>query len=294
MTKVPPNPPTTTPKLLTDERRVIDDVATRFIASPEVTDDRPTVLFLHGFTDSADTWRVVLERYADQGRRAWAVDLPAHGFAGEPRRRCLSAYDAFVRAAVEAVDDGAGVVVVGNSLGGLLALRAAAAEPSSSLRGVVAIGPPGDRLHPALEALPALSPVVQVLLRLPIPHSALQRLAGTLYARIGANASLPDELALGYTSHVSRRQLRRVVRVGGDLFREMQQTRTPVGSIGIPVAILWGSEDAVCPIEGANVFQGLPLTVHRGGAHCPQLLEPDVVLAAVQRLEDDFAAEVAS
>jgi pimeloyl-ACP methyl ester carboxylesterase len=45
-------------------------------------DGRPIVL-LHGFADSADTWRSVLDRLARAGRRALAIDLPGFG-AAEP------------------------------------------------------------------------------------------------------------------------------------------------------------------------------------------------------------------
>ena len=45
----------------------------------ELEGDGPPVLLIHGFSDSADTWRLTLERLAIEGRRALAVDLP--GFA---------------------------------------------------------------------------------------------------------------------------------------------------------------------------------------------------------------------
>ncbi len=43
-------------------------------------DGVPIVLF-HGYVDSADTWRKMLDLIARQGRRAIAVDLPGFGTA---------------------------------------------------------------------------------------------------------------------------------------------------------------------------------------------------------------------
>ena len=45
----------------------------------ELEGDGPPVLLLHGYADSADTWRAVLDRLARAGRRALAVDLPGFG-----------------------------------------------------------------------------------------------------------------------------------------------------------------------------------------------------------------------
>ena len=86
----------------------------------ELEGDGPPTLLIHGYADSADTWRLTLERLGREGRRAIAVDLP--GFAeADPLREgsMLEQYDAFAGAAVElAAEEGGDVVIVGNSLGG--------------------------------------------------------------------------------------------------------------------------------------------------------------------------------
>src|SRR4051794_2342431 len=62
----------------------------------------PPLLFLHGFADSADTWRLVLERLARAGRRALAVDLPGFATAGRLKPRAgLPPLDAVARAAAD-------------------------------------------------------------------------------------------------------------------------------------------------------------------------------------------------
>ena len=47
----------------------------------ELEGEGPPLVLLHGFADSADTWRRVLDRLARESRRALALDLPGFGTA---------------------------------------------------------------------------------------------------------------------------------------------------------------------------------------------------------------------
>src|SRR3954449_220268 len=47
----------------------------------ELDGDGPGIVLLHGWGDSADTWRPLLAELAASGRRAIAVDLPGFGHA---------------------------------------------------------------------------------------------------------------------------------------------------------------------------------------------------------------------
>jgi pimeloyl-ACP methyl ester carboxylesterase len=113
----------------------------------ELEGDGPPLVLLHGFADSADTWRLVLDRLARQGRRAIALDLP--GFATATRLEpglVLPQLDAFAAAAVRHAAEEAGepAVVAGNSLGGCMALRAVQ-DAQLPLRGAM----PVSRAFPA-------------------------------------------------------------------------------------------------------------------------------------------------
>src|SRR4051794_19180224 len=105
----------------------------------------PPLVLLHGFSDSADTWRLVLDRLGRREQRAVALDLPGFAAAAplDPKRPVLEQLDAFTAAAVAYAGDGA--VVAGNSLGGVCAIRAAQRE-DLALRGVVPIDPAGPGL----------------------------------------------------------------------------------------------------------------------------------------------------
>jgi pimeloyl-ACP methyl ester carboxylesterase len=100
------------------------------------------ILMLHGYADSADTWRQSLALLAREGHRAVAVDLPGFGTADRLESEAiLPQLDEFALAAVRyaAGRPRRPVLVVGNSLGGCVALRLA--EPPSRESGAL----PGPR-----------------------------------------------------------------------------------------------------------------------------------------------------
>jgi pimeloyl-ACP methyl ester carboxylesterase len=105
----------------------------------------PTLVLLHGWSDNADTWRRLLGLLAAGGRRALALDLPGFGAASrlDCEREVLPQLDRFVAAAVRREGErGGDVVIVGNSLGGCVAMRVAE-RPELPIAGVVPVAPAG-------------------------------------------------------------------------------------------------------------------------------------------------------
>ncbi|MCP3811454.1 alpha/beta fold hydrolase, partial [Mycobacteriaceae bacterium Msp059] len=102
------------------------------------------VVLLHGYGDSAETWRGVLDRLVAMHRRGLAVDLP--GFGQADRRHAgpiVPQLDRFVDAVL--VDTGP-AVLVGNSLGAATAVRAAARH-RESVKALVALNDPLSGRH---------------------------------------------------------------------------------------------------------------------------------------------------
>ncbi|WP_162599797.1 alpha/beta fold hydrolase [Nocardioides solisilvae] len=92
------------------------------------------VLLLHGFTDSAQSWDLLLPHLAGApgpGLDLSAVDLRGHGRAPRPDQGyAVADLAADVVAVLDQRPDGAAVVLVGHSLGSLVARRVALARPS--------------------------------------------------------------------------------------------------------------------------------------------------------------------
>ena len=101
------------------------------------------LLCVHGFMDTWRTWELVLPQL-EARHDVLAPTLPGHA-GGPPAARPFTWADA--TDALERAMDGAGVErahVVGNSLGGFLALQLAARGRADSVVGPYTIGPLGD------------------------------------------------------------------------------------------------------------------------------------------------------
>ena len=174
---------------LTERRRWLAGVETRTLT---VAGEGPPVLLLHGYADSADTWRAILSRFAAAGRAATALDLRGFGTAEplHPSRPLLPQWDEMVEAAVEelAEEHDEDTYVVGNSLGGALspARRPAQRRAGRRDRPDRARRPPhgglvlGDRARvagpaPAPLAGPGPGPVRQADRRPRLPDARLRR-----------------------------------------------------------------------------------------------------------------------
>src|SRR3954447_8302421 len=87
---------------------------------------RRTLVLLHGFTQTRQSWRRTIGALG--GRyRALAPDLPGHGLASERRPASFAACTAYVRA----LADGQPIALAGYSMGGRIALHAALALPGA-------------------------------------------------------------------------------------------------------------------------------------------------------------------
>ncbi len=264
---------------------LIGGVSTRIL---EVTGDGPTIVLLHGFSDSADTWRPVLTELASMGRRAVAVDLPGGGHADPLARPALRHLDAFVDDVVRRYAEG-GAIVAGNSLGGLLALRVATRE-DKSVRGVVGIGPAGLmygwRLVTLARLLRCLDRALRILDRVPVPEVMVRRGAERLHSRVIVPVRGRSEHARRYAAHVHG--MHDVARLRNDMLtlsRELDTNRLALERIRVPVLLIWGRRDRLTNLRGAAAFlaavpaSNLEVLEHCG--HCPQLEEPRLVAEAI-------------
>jgi pimeloyl-ACP methyl ester carboxylesterase len=240
---------------------------------------------LHGFLDTWRTWELVLPAL-EREHEVLAPTLAGH--AGGPALRA----DSSLADAVEQAMDAAGFAtahIVGNSLGGYVALQLAARGRALS---VVALAPAGGwaRGDESYKQLLGLQESIYAAAKAAAPYADAQvstpegRRRVTQYIT-SAYEHIPPELlahqlrgvagcdaALSLTEHAAR--------VGWKLDAER---------IACPVRVIWGTADALLPWPSAAVRFREEWLPHadwielEGVGHCPQL---DVPLETSQLVLD--------
>jgi len=246
----------------------------------ELEGEGPPLLLIHGYADSADTWRPVLDLLARAEQRAVAVDLPGFGEADPLRREAiLPQLDAF---AADALRYAAGrprrpVIVVGNSLGGCVSLRLAERQ-RERVAGVLAAAPAGLAMNPLLHVVQR-DPLLRSLLALPtpVPSAVLRATVARIYQQLAF--ARPQAIAPGvidsFTYHHRRRA--RVASYLDIARRLIPELRDPfqLALIRAPVLLLWGDRDRLVYHRGAErllrAVADSRLELWHDVGHCPQL-----------------------
>ena len=248
----------------------------------ELEGEGPPLVLLHGWGDSADTWRPLLDRLGRVGRRALAVDLPGYGTASPlGPGAMLPQLDAFAGALVEHLDTP--VVVAGNSLGGVVALRLAE-RADLPLAGVVPIAPAGLDMPRWFDIIER-DPVVRRVLALPvpIPPPVLQRTVAEVYRRlVFAQPVDPRVLSTFASHHRDRAAVHRLLASGRRLLPELTASPFEHHRVRCPVLLVWGTRDRMVSHSGAQrLAQAIPHTrveLLEDVGHCPQLEATDRLL----------------
>lgn len=270
-----------------EHRLSLDGYETRAL---ELEGDGPPVVLLHGFSDSADTWRLLLDRLAELERRALAVDLPGFGAADalRPGEPMLPQLEGFARAAVAEAAPGGGALVVGNSLGGCVSLRLAERD-ELELAGVMPVAPAGldmARWFVLLER----DPIVRWLLAapVPLPGAVVKRAVEEAYRRLAFHrpASIDPKAVATFASHIGSRELAaRTLATGRRLLPELRDPFR-LERIGCPVLLVWGRHDLLVFQTGAqrvlDAVADSALEVIEDCGHCPQLEAPERLMELLE------------
>lgn len=238
---------------------------------------------LHGFTDTWRTWELILPAL-EREHDVLAPTLLAHA-GGPPLKGDFG--DQLIIDAVEAAMDEAGFQtahLVGNSLGGYIALRLAARGRADS---VVAFAPAGgwaEGDHAFLETLAGfttmfeqlklIAPQAEAIVATPEGRRLVTQLITTNYEHI------PPELLAHQMVGVTKCEVPALIAYGEHEVFELEAEK-----IECPVRIVWGTADQILPWPSSAVRfreQWLPSAEYvelDGIGHCPQL---DVPLEAAQ------------
>jgi pimeloyl-ACP methyl ester carboxylesterase len=246
-------------------------------------------VLLHGFSDSADTWRPLLERLARAGRRAVAIDLPGFGVADDARPGpVLPQFEAaIVVAAQRAADTGVRPVLVGNSMGGLAVLDVAT-HGGCEIGAIVPVCTAG-LLHPFwIQAL--ATPWVGAVMPM-FGSAGMRRLALSVAPRstVGGGNGFRQHLPR-YLAHLNSARIAHQLSI---LRRLMDERRYPldIESIPCPVLFVWGEHDRAA-VSSRNRARLICLATHApnvrseviaGCGHLPQLEAPDALMALLER-----------
>ena len=246
----------------------------------ELEGEGPPLLLFHGFSDSADTWRLTLDRLARAGRRAVALDMPGFGTA-DPLRDdpVLGQLDDFADAALEEFAGEEGAIVAGNSLGGCVAMRLA---ERADLAGIVPVAPAGLDMARWF-VLVERDPLVRALLAspLPLPGALVRSVVAEAYRRLALRDRRAVEplVSRTFAGHFRDRATVRAIHSTGQ--RLLPELRDPfrLDRISCPVLLVWGRHDLLVFQTGAqrvlDTVEDARLEVIEDCGHCPQVERPD-------------------
>jgi pimeloyl-ACP methyl ester carboxylesterase len=262
-----------------------------------VTGDGPPVVLLHGIGRTLDDFAAVQELLA-RHHRVISVDLPGHGGSAplDPPHTLPA-----LAAAVAETLDAAGITgpahLVGNSLGGAVAMRLATDAPARAASLVLVNSAGFGREVTVALRLLALRPLGRLLLR---PHPAIARRTERAIFHDPAYATqerVAAALAVARQPHAARVMVELVRSLGtwrGVRPRWREELLARVAALDLPTLVVWGDRDLILPASHlANARARLPKAhchLFPDTGHMPQIERA----AAFHALVTDFWARPAA
>jgi len=257
----------------------------------------PAILLIHGSNSMLQTWEPLVALLGDKYHLI-SLDLYGHGLTGP---NPTGVYDAESNIAeVVKVLDAVGVdkaYWVGNSMGGWLTWRAGLSVPERTA-GLVLIDASGAQVEqkskPYLGARLAQSWVGQMLLPEITPRFLVK---SSLEETVAKPEQLTEELVDRYWE---------LLRFPGNRQAAVDRAKTPrepekwreIGSLKIPVLLLWGEQDKVIPLSHARAFEaaipGSKLIIYGDAGHLPMEETPEQVARDIDAWIEAVNQEAAS
>jgi pimeloyl-ACP methyl ester carboxylesterase len=262
-------------------------------------DGAPVIVCVHGLSGSAENWTALAPLLADR-YRLLAPDLAGHGLTRSMgRSTSVEANQALLHRFVQSAVGGP-VVLMGNSMGGMISLIEAGASPDL-VSGLILVDPalpfvparPDPRVTAmfALYAMPGIGQLISASRRRMPPEAAV---ASVLALCCADPSRVPPETiarhvelarqraAFGEAGHDLAAAMRSVLATAGYL--RGQAYRRSINAVSCPVLLLHGSADRLVPVTAAaGVARAHPswsVVILSGVGHTPQLEAP--VLCATE------------
>jgi pimeloyl-ACP methyl ester carboxylesterase len=259
--------------------------------------DGPPAVLIHGEGASVLDWEWVAPSLSSF-LRVYTVDLPGHGDSDKPKAPYSAELltDSLI-AFIDALELER-VVLVGHSLGGMLAARVARRVPDRvSALCLIDSGGLGRYINPSnvIETLPGVGEVGQLVSRSPLGrlHRALLR-AALLYARWWRvqPAWLAEQQRLSSLMGFPEANLA-INRSTVDMWGQKELILEDLPHIQVPTLVVWGAEDLVLPLWQAYVavaalpdarLHVLPTCGHMPHVECPKAFVDSLSSFLEQRL----------
>jgi pimeloyl-ACP methyl ester carboxylesterase len=241
--------------------------------------DGPVLVLLHGSNASLHTWEPLVARLGAK-YRIISLDQIGHGLTGP---NPSGQYDgaAFV-STLDALMVKLGVTrfaLAGNSMGGYVAWEYALAHPDKLTQLVLvdAGGPPDDPnkklpIGFQIARTPGLNKIALVI----TPRSLFEK---SMHGSV-SNQAVVTPAAIDRYWELNRYPGNR--KATGERFAQYAKRETNTGRLGeikVPTLILWGAEDKLIPVSGADWFAaripGSVKIVYSGIGHIPMEEAPD-------------------
>lgn len=228
----------------------------------------PTTVLLHGIGSNATPFGPVLARLQREVRRVVAPDYPGHGFSRLSRGALTPdlLFESLSRVLDDTLDEPA--ILVGNSLGGALALHYAITRPQR-VRALVLVSPAGA--HATDDEWRAIREAFDFRTR-----SGAMRFLGRVYHR---TPWLAHVIAHEVPASMGRRAVRELLAAASN---EHLPAADAVEALPMPVLFVWGRSERLLPETHYEYFvEHLPkhAVVERpeGFGHCPHVDAPEAV-----------------
>lgn len=259
----------------------IMDMPVHYRDEGDPSDSIPLIL-LHGTSSSLLTWDSCTQAWIAE-HRVVRMDLPGFGLTGPNPTKdySIEMYVKFLDRFLEHQNIEQ-CYLVGNSLGGLIAVHYAVAYPGK-VKKLILLDPAGYPVENAKGSLGfnlAKIPVLNKILTIATPKSIVRKSLEDVYAN---KALVTNALVDQYHDMTCRTGNRQALVVR--LTLEQKADTTMVSKVSMPTLIMWGAEDQLIPVNNAYKFQrDLPidtLVVFPEVGHVPMEESPELVIPLV-------------
>jgi pimeloyl-ACP methyl ester carboxylesterase len=240
-------------------------------------EDAPTLVLIHGTSDSFLAWRDILDQLA-RSYRVVVYDQPGHGLTGPHPLRDYTFVG--MKLGLDAVMNATGTteaVLIGNSMGGWVAWRMALAEPEK-VRGLVLLDPSGAPVDEEPEGNLGFS-----VMRSGLGRAAARKITPRGVIEASIEQTVADETVV--TDEMIDR-FHNLLRFPGNrqamtdlVMTEREDLSGRLSEIAQPTLVIWGSEDRLIPAAAGGVFEermpNAELIVYEGVGHLPMNEAPE-------------------